>query len=93
MFKEVYNQMFRDLFDSLHQELKNIQQSDNWIGFKLLSSLIPILATLMGIVLYFVPIVIIYVLAALLIVLLIPFHWIFIKAKKILRDISRDALL
>ncbi len=92
MFKELYKQMFQDLFGNLFRELKDIQQSDDWLGDKILSSLPAILGTLMGSLLYFIPLVVMHTLAALLTVLLIPSYWIIVKAQKILKSIRYNAL-
>ena len=50
MFKELYNQLLQDLLGSLFRELKGIQQSDNWLGDKIISSIPYVWLALLGLI-------------------------------------------
>ena len=96
MFKEVYNQMLQDLLGSLFRELKDIQQSDNWLGDKIISSIPYVWLALLGLIFWFIPVlilnVLVHVLTALSAIFALPFYWLAVKSERIRKIIIMNAL-
>ncbi len=96
MFKELYNQLLQDLLGSLFRELKDIQQSDNWLGDKIISSIPYVWLALLGLIFWFIPVfilnILVHVLTALSAIFALPFYWLAVKSERIRKRIILNAL-